>query len=65
MPSSRFLRLPEVKLEVGLSRATIYRLIARSEFPAQHQLSVRCVGWYAAEIEAWKSTRQGRGGMAK
>jgi prophage regulatory protein len=64
MSSNRFLRLPEVKAEVGLSRATIYRLIANDQFPCQRQLSPRCVGWYASEIEAWKSARVGAGGLS-
>lgn len=57
MSSDRFLRLPEVKAEVGLSRATIYRMIAREEFPRHHQLSARCVGWYESQIAAWKAQR--------
>lgn len=57
MSSNPFLRLPQVKAEVGLSRVTIYRLIANDQFPAQYQLSPGCVEWHASDIEEWKSAR--------
>lgn len=56
--SNRFLRLPEVKAEVGLSAATIYRMIPRNEFPTQVRLTKRCVGWWEADIRQWKAQRE-------
>lgn len=56
--SNRFLRLPEVKAEVGLSAATIYRMMPRNEFPSQVRLTARCVGWWEADIQQWKAQRQ-------
>lgn len=47
------LRLPEVKLRVGLSRSTIYQAIQRKEFPPPIRLGARAVGWVDAEVEAW------------
>ena len=41
----------------GLSKATIYRLLARGEFPARVKLSPRCVGWRVAEVDAWLAAR--------
>ncbi|AXB21631.1 hypothetical protein DPF89_04027 [Salmonella enterica subsp. enterica serovar Napoli] len=38
----RFLRLPEVIHQCGLSRSTLYDLIARNAFPAQVSLGVKC-----------------------
>jgi len=52
---SRLVRLPEVKHRTGLSRATIYRLIARGKFPPQIQLSVNVVAWYECDIDHWIS----------
>lgn len=37
----------------GLSRSTIYAMIARREFPAQIRISKRCVGWNSCEVNAW------------
>ncbi|WP_298725744.1 AlpA family transcriptional regulator [uncultured Ferrovibrio sp.] len=56
----RILRLPEVKRETGLSRATIYRKIKAGDFPAPVELSRNSVGWYESEIAAWKANRPRR-----
>ena len=51
----RNMRLPEVMYTTGLSRATIYVLMKRNEFPASHKLRANCisVGWYEDEIYAY------------
>lgn len=49
----RILRLPDVTEATGLSRATIYSMIAKGEFPSQVQLSTRCVGWKEHEVTSW------------
>jgi predicted DNA-binding transcriptional regulator AlpA len=51
------LRCREVVRRTGLSRATIYRLMARGEFPRQHRLSSGRVGWSEEEIEHWLRSR--------
>ncbi len=56
-PATVILRLPAVKQRTGLSRATIYRKMQACEFPRAKQLSTNCVGWVAAEIEAWLTDR--------
>lgn len=53
----RFLRLPEVKAEIGLSRTTIYRLEEKGEFPKRGHLSARAVGWWSDDVDRWKSSR--------
>ena len=50
-------RLPEVLARTGLSKSTAYRLIKSERFPKQVQLSERCVGWLASEIEEWIEAR--------
>jgi prophage regulatory protein len=52
-----FLRMPMVKRRTGLGRSTIYRLIARSEFPSQVRLSGRAVGWREIDIDQWAASR--------
>ena len=41
----RVLRLPAVMERTGLSKASIYRLIKASDFPAAIRLGCRAVGW--------------------
>jgi len=49
----RFLRRPEVERLTGLSRATIYRLSSKGEFPKNHRLSSNIVGWLESDVENW------------
>lgn len=49
----RLLRLNHVVHLTGLSRATIYRLMAEEKFPKQLMLSERCVGWDEDAIQNW------------
>lgn len=59
-PSSQFeilLRLPQVIEKTGLSRATIYRLIAAGQFPRQVKLSQRVSAWSSRAIASWIADR--------
>jgi len=51
------LKLPTVIQRTGLSRSTIYALIAQGRFPKPINISERSVGWVAAEIEQWLEER--------
>ncbi|WP_320723567.1 AlpA family transcriptional regulator [Enterobacter sp. 146F3] len=53
----RFLRLPEVIHQCGLSRSTLYDLIAREAFPAQVSLGGKNVAWLQSEVTAWMAER--------
>ncbi|MGX6458531.1 helix-turn-helix transcriptional regulator [Klebsiella grimontii] len=53
----RFLRLPEVIHQCGLSRSTLYDLIARNAFPAQVSLGGKNVAWLQSEVTAWMAER--------
>ena len=53
MSTKRVWRLPEVILQTGLSRSTIYEMIKRDEFPRQFNLGARAVGWVADDVLAW------------
>ncbi len=49
-------RLPKVIEETGLSRATIYRLMGRGDFPLNRGLrSARAKVWIASEVLDWKA----------
>ncbi len=53
----RFLRLPEVKHITALSRAHIYLLISKDEFPKQYKLGQRAAGWLESEVLAWMQSK--------
>lgn len=68
MPDVRFLRLPEVKDRVGLSRSQIYRLIQAGGFPAPLKLSPQVSVWPDKDIAEWQSgvlAAAGRGVVAE
>lgn len=46
-------RRRQVETRVGLSRSTIYDLIAKGLFPRPVQIGARSVGWRSDEIDAW------------
>ena len=46
-------RMREVKNLTGLSKATIYRKIAKNQFPKQVSLGERIVGWLDTDIQKW------------
>lgn len=49
----RVLRFPEVVTATGFKRPTIYKKIARGEFPAPFNIGARSVGWRRSTIEKW------------
>lgn len=53
----RLLRLPAVKDQTGLSRQSIYRLIAKGDFPSPVKLGKRTSTWDSREVEAWIASR--------
>ena len=53
----RLIRRPVVEHLTGLSRSSIYAMIANGAFPAQIKIGIRAVGWRQSEIEAWIENR--------
>ena len=51
------LRRSEVLARVGLSQATLYRLISRGMFPRPVRVSTRRTSWRSDEIEDWLVSR--------
>ena len=47
------IRLPQTIQKTGLSRSTIYSLIARGEFPQKIQLATRSIGFLESEVNDW------------
>lgn len=52
-----FLRLPQVRQRIGLSRSSLYAKIQRGEFPAPVNLGARAVGWVESEVDRWIADR--------
>jgi len=55
--TDKILRLPEVKVRVGLSRSTIYQAIQHKGFPSPIPIGARAVGWLESEIAGWLTRR--------
>jgi prophage regulatory protein len=56
----KILKRPDVEKRIGLSRSTIYALLAKgeNEFPRPVNLAGgNSVGWYEHEIEAYLASR--------
>jgi prophage regulatory protein len=53
----RFLRRPEVQHLTGLSRSSLYRLIAIQEFPRPINVSKNAVAWLLSSIDDWMAAR--------
>ena len=50
---ARILRMPDLKEKVGLSKTTIYDLIAAGKFPASINLTAKSRGWLDNEVDDW------------
>jgi len=57
LPDVRLLRLPVVLRVTSLSRATIYRMIAKKQFPRPCRIGERAVAWRQIDIDAWVDQR--------
>lgn len=53
MADVRLLRLPDVRLRVGLGKTEIYRRVGLGTFPAPRRLSHKVSVWLESEIAAW------------
>lgn len=54
----RFLRISDVMEYLGISRATVYRLVERDPtFPRPRQIAEHRVAWDLEELEAWAKAR--------
>ena len=51
------LRRPKVEARTGLSRSSIYQLMAEGKFPKPISIGKRAVGWLESSINAWIDAR--------
>lgn len=52
-PAPSIIRLPAVKSRTGLSRSSIYAMVAEGAFPSQVSLGKRAIGFVESEIDEW------------
>ena len=69
-PAVRILRPSQVLARTGLSKSTLYELVARGSFPSPIRISGRATGWIEVEVDAWirgrvAESRGGTGGPAR
>ena len=55
----KILRMRDVIEKTGFSRAWIYELIKKGDFPSPKLIGSRAVGFSSAEIDAWIIARLG------
>ncbi len=55
--SNKVMRMPDLTGYVGLSRASIYAMMDRGEFPRPIKLGERAVGWKSDDVDAWLASR--------
>lgn len=56
--NDRTLRRRDVEARTGLSRSTLYAMMAQCTFPKPVRLGARAVGWPESEIAAWLESRK-------
>jgi prophage regulatory protein len=54
---TKILRLPDVLQRCGLSRSSLYALMAENQFPKSVKISMRSVGWVESDLDDWVQAR--------
>lgn len=57
MTTIRIIKVPEVLERCAMSRASLYRMLQRNEFPRQVRIGIRSVGFYEHEVNQWLAER--------
>jgi len=56
--TDRILRRPDVEAITGLSRSSLYGMMAEGRFPRPVRIGKRAVGWNLSVVEEWLRTRK-------
>lgn len=49
------LRMPDILALLGISKATLYRMVEEGQFPAPFKIGKRLNGWRLTDIQAWEN----------
>jgi prophage regulatory protein len=55
--TDRYIRFPELRTLVALSRTTIWRLVRCGTFPPPRRIGPGAVGWLLSEVAGWMANR--------
>ena len=55
--NDEFWSIKTVSQKTGLSRASIYRYVARNLFPARRRIGPGRIAWLASEVLSWMQSR--------
>ncbi|GIK49269.1 MAG: AlpA family phage regulatory protein [Hyphomonadaceae bacterium] len=55
--SESLMRRPAVLAATGLSKSSLYAMIAEGRFPAPLKISARAVAWNASDVSEWIVSR--------
>ena len=58
-PARTIYRVQQITDATGFTRAWIYKLMERGEFPIARKIGLRAVGWDSTEVDAWISEKMG------
>jgi prophage regulatory protein len=56
--NDKILRRTQVEERIGLSRSTLYSMIAEGTFPKPIRIGKRAVGWTESSLTAWVASKQ-------
>ena len=56
--TDKILRRTQVEERIGLSRSTLYSMIAEGTFPKPIRIGKRAVGWTESSLTAWLTSKQ-------
>ena len=54
----KLLRRHQLEANLGISRSTIYQMMASGEFPKPLKIGRRAVGWRVEDVEEWLDNLQ-------
>ncbi len=57
--AEKIIRMHDLVMLVGLSRATIYRMIGDGDFPAPIKLGRHASGWLESAVQSWIRRKAG------
>jgi prophage regulatory protein len=52
-----YLRFPQVRQRIGLSRTTIHRMVKSGDFPRPRLIGKRAVAWLSSDVARWRAER--------
>lgn len=56
--AERVYRRPAVEKLTGLSRSTLYQMMAENRFPKPVRVGLRAVAWRESDLTAWLEARE-------